>query len=258
MKLTVIVLTKNESRHISDCLAGLGQGAEAIGLGLDLLVIDDGSDDGTVELARAAGARVVEHRLNTFADQRNFALSQVPEGWVFFLDADERFSPELLAAVSRHMAASPVAAGSVVRRNFAFGRRHRFGPLKPDRVIRLFPPNSVRWEGRVHERPVFDLPMRPLGGHLRHLTYHSWGQYLAKQRRYADIWAEEARAAGKTATPFKAIMRAGTGFLKMLLLNLGLLGGPVAWSLCWYHGTYTLTKYLKLSDAAAERSRDDH
>lgn len=251
MKLTVIVLTRNEIRHIADCLAGLGEGAEAAGLDLDLLVVDDGSDDGTVELAKAAGARVVGRRLNTFAEQRNFALSQAAEGWVFFLDADERFSPELLAAVSRHMAARPVAAGSVMRRNFAFGRRHRFGPLKPDRVIRLFPPNSVRWEGRVHERPIFDLPVRPLGGHLLHLTYHSWGQYLTKQRRYADLWAEEARAAGKTATPLKAFLRAGAGFLKMMILNLGLLGGPVAWSLCWYHGAYTLTKYLKLSDTEA-------
>lgn len=243
MKLTVIVLTKNESRHIADCLAGPGR-AE----GLELLVIDDGSDDDTVALARAAGARVVEHRLSSFAEQRNFALSEAGEGWVFFLDADERFSPGLLAAITRHMAECPGAAGSVLRRNFAFGRRQRFGPLKPDRVTRLFPPGSVRWEGRVHERPVFDIPVRPLGGHLWHLTYHSWGQYLAKQRRYADLWAEEARAAGKTAGPFKAFMRAGAGFLKMFVLNLGFLGGPVAWSLCWYHGAYTLTKYLRLSD----------
>jgi Glycosyltransferases involved in cell wall biogenesis len=245
MKLTIIVLTKNESRHISDCLAGLRQFE---GLAVELLVIDDGSDDNTVELAQAAGARVVAHRLNSFAEQRNFALSQVTGGWVFFLDADERFSPDLLAAIARHMTESPDAAGSAVRRNFAFGQRHRFGPLKPDRVTRLFPPDSVIWEGRVHERPVCELPVRPLGGHLRHLTYHSWGQYLAKQHRYADLWAEEGRAAGKTTTPLKAFGRAWAGFMKMFVLNLGFLGGPVAWSLCWYHGAYTLTKYLKLLD----------
>lgn len=251
MKLTVIILTRNEQRHISDCLAGLkNQGA---GPDLDLLVVDDGSDDGTADLARAAGARVVEHRLTTFAEQRNFALSQAAGGWVFFLDADERFSPDLLPAIARHMADHPGAAGSVVRRNFAFGQRHRFGPLKPDRVVRLFPPDSMHWEGRVHERPVFDIPVRALDGHLRHLTYHSWGQYLTKQRRYADIWAEEARAAGRQATPLTAFCRAGAGFLKMFVLNLGLLGGPVAWCLCWYHGTYTLTKYLKLADGGPER-----
>lgn len=246
MKLTVVVLTKNESRHIGDCLASVGRTEE---LTPDLLVIDDHSDDDTRELARAAGARVVEHALTTFAEQRDFALTEVPAGrWVFFLDADERFSPELLTAVAIHMAGPEVAAGSVVRRNFAFGRRHRFGPLKPDQVVRLFPPGSVRWEGRVHERPVFKVPLLPLGGHLSHLTYHSWDQYLAKQRRYADLWAAEARAAGKRSGPLKAFLRAGTGFLKMMFLNLGLLGGPVAWCLCWYHGAYTLTKYLKLSE----------
>jgi len=247
MKLTIVVLTRNEISNIADCLAGALKG-EGLSLVPELLVIDDGSDDGTVELARAAGARVVERRLTTFADQRNFALSQAKEGWVFFLDADERFSPALLNAIVRHMSEKPGMAGSVTRRNFAFGRRRRFGPLKPDRVVRLFPPGSVRWEGQVHERPVFSIPASPLKGHLIHLTYHSWGQYLAKQSRYAELWAQEARAAGKTAGPLTAFSRAGLGFLKMFLLNLGFLGGPVTWCLCWYHATYTLTKYLKLSD----------
>lgn len=247
MKLTIAVLTRNESGHIAECLAGVTRGAGAAVVP-ELLVIDDTSDDGTAELARAAGARVVEHRLTTFADQRNFALSLIQDSWVFFLDADERFSPALLAAIVRHMSENPGTAGSVTRRNFAFGRRCRFGPLKPDRVVRLFPPGSARWEGRVHERPVYSIPARPLRGHLNHLTYQSWGQYLAKQNRYAELWAQEARAAGKTATPLKAFTRAGLGFLKMFLLNLGFLGGPTTWCLCWYHGTYTLTKYLRLSD----------
>lgn len=242
MNLSVIVLTKNENRNISDCLSGLN-GAD------EVLVVDDFSEDNTVSLAEAAGARVVQHRLDTFADQRNFSLSQSRGDWVFYLDADERLSPDLMKAVRSHMADGRDGPGSVVRRNFAFGRRHRFGPLKPDRVTRLFRRDNVRWEGAVHERPVFAGEARPLDGHLLHMTYRTWDQYLAKQMRYAAIWADEAGACGgRRATVLTAVWRAWAGYLKMMLLNLGILGGPACWALCWYHGAYTLTKYLKLAE----------
>jgi len=238
--LTVIILTKNESRHIAQCLQS-AEGAD------ELLIIDDYSDDDTKILAEKAGARVISNKLVDFSEQRNFALARASGDWVFYLDADERLSRELMASIRRHMAQSPDCAGSAIRRNYAFGQRHRFGPLKPDRVIRLFDKTSVHWEGRIHERPVFRGEVKTLG-FLSHLTYHSWGQYLEKQYRYAGAWADEAAAKGKKGTPLRAVFRATAGFFKMFILNLGILGGPASWALCWYHGAYTLTKYLKLSE----------
>lgn len=246
--LSVIILAKNESRHITECLRS-ASGAD------ELLVVDDFSRDDTASLAEKAGAKVVQNKLEDFSRQRNYALEQSRGDWVFFLDADERFSPQLLAAARRHMAEVPAGAGSVVRKNFAFGQRHRFGPLKPDRVVRLFRRDAVRWEGEVHERPVFAGKARPLDGYLTHLTYHSWGQYLEKQYRYASAWAMDASARGKKATAFSAFFRALAGFFKMFILNLGILGGPAAWSLCWYHGAYTLTKYLKLAEASGKAKK---
>ena len=246
MKLTVVVLTRNEGRNIGDCLDGLEAADE-------VLVVDDHSEDDTVRLAGAAGAKVVQRRLDTFAGQRNFALNQSHGDWIFFLDADERFSPDLMAAIQAHMKSGHDRPGSVVRRNFAFGCRHRFGPLKPDRVTRLFRRESVQWKGAVHERPVFEGEAVPLAGHLVHLTYRDWDQYLTKQMRYANLWAEEAKAHGRKVTALTAVWRAVAGYLKMMLLNLGILGGPVCWALCWYHGAYTLTKYLKLAEKNSDQ-----
>ncbi len=244
MLLSIIILTKNERLNIIPCLYSLREVVDT-----EVLVLDDLSADETAQLAREAGARVIVHPLRTFADQRNYALAQVTGDWIFFLDADERFSPELFQDIRRHMVEKPGVAGSVVRRNFAFGHPQHFGPLKSDRVIRLFPRNTVRWEGLVHERPVVQAPVAKLKeGHLLHITYRRWDQYLAKQRRYATLWTEEALARGRTSTPLRACGRALGGFLKMFLLNLGILGGPVTWALCWYHGAYTLTKYLRLSE----------
>lgn len=241
MTLSLIILTRNESRNISECLESV-EGAD------EILVVDDFSDDDTVSLAENSGARVLRRKLDSFAGQRNFALAESRGDWVFFLDADERFSSDLMEMVRVHMASGDEGPGSIKRRNFAFGLNHHFGPLKPDRVVRLFKRGSVRWEGAVHERPVYSGTDKHLNGYLKHLTYRDWDHYLTKQFRYATLWAAEASARGRKAGPFKAVVRGALGFFKMMVLNLGILGGPVCWALCWYHGAYTLTKYLKLSE----------
>ncbi len=239
--LSIIILAGNESRNIEGAIAS-ARGAD------EILVIDDESADDTALLAVRSGARVISRKLDSFAAQRNFALGEAQGDWAFFLDADERFSEELMAEIRRHIAEHPGRAASVMRKNFAFGRRHRFGPLKPDRATRLFPAGKVRWEGRVHERAVFEGGARPLRGHLEHRTYSDWDQYLRKQFRYADIWAREKHEAGKKSGDFTAVLRAGLGFFKMFFLNLGILGGPACWALCGYHALYTMTKYLKLAE----------
>ena len=243
-KLSVLILTKNESARLPGCLDSL-KGAD------EIVVVDDLSEDDTVALARAAGAKVAERKMDSFAGQRDFAQAQAGGDWIFHLDADERFSPGLMAAIRRHMELWPGAAGRVVRHSFAFGRRHRFGVLKPDRVTRLFPRGSVTWLGAVHERPAFGGPVRLLSGHLDHFTYGDWNQYQLKMDRYAQLWAEEAWARGRRAGLVTPWLRAGAGFLKMFGLNLGLLGGPAAWTLGLGHVRYTFAKYRRLAELSA-------
>jgi hypothetical protein len=133
----------------------------------------------------------------------------------------------------------------------------RFGPLWPDRVARLFPKGSVRWEGLVHERPVSGLPTARLKGHVLHHTYPDFRTYVEKQALYARLWARGASARGASATPFKAFTRAFLALLKMSVLKLGLLDGPAGWCLCWYYsGAYTLGKYLLLADMTGARHED--
>ena len=240
-KLSVLILTKNESARLPECLASIC-GAD------EIVVVDDLSEDGTVALALDAGAKVAERKLDSFAGQRNFAQTQAEGDWIFHLDADERFSPGLMDTIRRHMELYPGVAGRVVRHSFAFGRRHRFGALKPDRVTRLFPRNSVTWVGPIHERPVFTGPVQLLSGHLDHFTYQDWAQFDAKMDCYAEKWAESARDQGRRAGPATPWWRAGASFLKMFGLNLGFLGGPVTWAVCLRHVRYTFAKYRLLAE----------
>ena len=239
-KLSVLIPTKNESANLPECLASI-RGAD------EIVIVDDLSEDDTAAQARAAGAKVIVRKRESMAAQRDFAQTQAEGDWFFHLDADERFSPGLLEAIRRHMELWPGTAGRVVRRNFAFGRRHRFGALKPDRVTRLFPRGSVTWVEPIHERPVFNGPVRLLPGHLDHFTYGDWAQYEAKMNRYAELWAESARAQGRKAGPATPWLRGGACLLKMFGLNLGILGGPMAWAVCLRHARYTFDKYRLLA-----------
>ncbi|MDR1871371.1 MAG: glycosyltransferase family 2 protein [Deltaproteobacteria bacterium] len=245
--LDALILTRNEAANIEECLASARLLGDILG---EIIVIDDHSDDNTPEIAKKLGARVMTRKLTDFASQRNFALSQSQAPWVFFLDADERVSPELAAAIKEILAQGQMVKGAVKRRVFAFGRRQRFGPLAGDWVTRLFPKDQVEWAGLVHERPVAQLPEVRLDGHLAHHTYADWAEYLDKWRRYAQLWAKDAKLKGRTSSVQKAVSRAVAAFCKMFFGKLGFLGGPTAWALCWYYSGYTLSKYLLLADKA--------
>ncbi len=239
--LTFVILAKNEGHIIGDTLASLD------GLG-EILLIDDESTDNTAEVALRFKARVLSHRLENFAAQRNWALQFVETPWVFFLDADEHLTPYLRQNLIQHLQKSPPTAASIKRQNFALGQKHRFGPLKPDWVTRLFPKDSVHWVGDVHERAETPLRITPLSGLLIHYTYCDWEHYLKKQYRYAAVWAKQAHSKGKKTSVIGALGKSFASFVKMMVLNGGVLGGPLTWALCYYYAGYTLTKYLKLNE----------
>ena len=131
MKLTVIILTHNEERHIEACIRSAAFADE-------ILVIDDESSDSTPAIAQGLGARVVTHPLaGDFAGQRNFALTQTDADWVFYVDADERVNPETEAELRRIMAADARAVYEIRRINVVFGQRMYYGGHHPD--YSLFP-----------------------------------------------------------------------------------------------------------------------
>jgi glycosyltransferase involved in cell wall biosynthesis len=239
MTIDIVILTKNESNNISDCLIsfkGLGRA----------IVIDDNSQDDTIKIAKSLGATVFEHSFENFAAQRNFSLTKISADWVFFLDADERFTPQLIDSVKLFIANNNDVAGSVARVNYAFGKRHRFGQLAPDRVIRLFPRDKVKWEGFIHERPIINLPIKSLQSYLKHYVCSNWNSYFNKLINYTKFWSDEANLKGEQSSLFKACIYAISDFLKIFIFKLGILEGPIGWIFCYYNLYYTFNKYFLL------------
>ena len=248
--LATVILTKNEEKDIEATIQNAQRCAD------EVLIVDSGSTDRTVELAEKNGARVVFRAWdNDFAAQRNFALSQTEADWVLYLDADEHLNDELVNAIKKVVTGTSDTQKqySLQRKSVAFGKKFSYGPLHPDWVSRLFPRNRVTWVGKVHEHPECSLPKEKLPGHLEHYTYRNWQEWEEKMSRYSTLWAEEAYQNGRRTSLPVALLHGIGSLFSTLLLRLGFLDGWMGICLCCMYFSYTTLKYLKLYGLQSER-----
>lgn len=183
MKIAAVVLTKNEARHMADCLATLDWADERV-------VFDSFSDDDTVPIARASGARVIQHPFTGYASQRNAALEQVEADWIFFVDADERATPELGAEI-RQVVHRHQVGWWVPRKNIIWGKHIRHTGWSPDYQMRLLKRGFARYDParEVHEVGVLDGAEGFLHNPLTHYNYETVRQFVQKQGRYTEYEA---------------------------------------------------------------------
>lgn len=212
--ISAFLIVKNEAHHLTACL-------DTLSFADEIVVVDSGSEDGTPEIARRAGVRLVERPFTDFADQKNFALAHARGDWAFSIDADERVTPglrdEILAVVGRN---PPESAFRVPRRDYFRGRWMRF--TWPDYQTRLLRRGAARFVGRVHETVEVDGPLGTLENPLEHLNAPSVGVFWRKIRRYAPLDASRRVEAGERF-PLRAV---GTQTLR----ELGrMIVGRAAW-----------------------------
>lgn len=203
VSLSYAILTLNEAAEIGACIRSLGPAEE-------VLLLDSGSTDDTLQVARVAAhgmpfpLRVEQRPFRDYADQRNAALDLVDSDWIFFVDADERSSVEQTAEVSARVAAANAPAGFwVPRANIIFGHRMRHTGWSPDYQLRLFQTRRGRYNPAraVHELVQLDGRAGHLQTPLVHFNYRRVTQFVTKQRRYARQEAEQRLRAGERVRP---------------------------------------------------------
>ncbi|MBX7167145.1 MAG: glycosyltransferase family 2 protein [Pirellulales bacterium] len=208
----------------------------------EVLVVDGGSRDDSIAIARRYGARVVERRFDRFAAQRNFAIDQARGTWVLSLDADETPSPALVHELARTLAAPRHAAYRVPIRSRIFGRAFRYSGTQDDRPLRLFRRDTARWEGDVHEQLRPSGSVGSLGGWLEHDTLADVPMFLAKMRRYTALSAAARIEAGASPRAGEQWIAPAWEVYRRLVLKLGLLDGPQGWLFCLLSGLSTYTE----------------
>ena len=217
--LSAVIIAKNAARQLPECL-------ESLAFCDEILVVDSGSTDGSVELARARGARMIEAEWRGFGPQKRYAVEQAAHDWVLCVDADERVSPELRSAIERALAAPAKAAYRFPRCNRFLGRYLRHGEGYPDWSLRLFDRRRARWsDDAVHEKVLTDAAVGTLTGDLLHDSAETLDAYLAKQNRYTTLAAQQAFDAGRRANALQLLLSPLVRFVKFYFFRLGLLDG---------------------------------
>lgn len=242
--LSVLICAKNESRNLLDCI-------RSVSFADEIVVIDDYSNDGTVELAQGHGCRVIQRRMNgDWSAQRNFGIEQCKGDWVLVLDADERVSAELRNSIIDKLTDSQEKEETfqLRRENCFLHNKATHGVLRSDWVTRLFMKSHAHYEGLVHERVVSDVPVRRIhNGVLYHYSYRNWSSYYLKLNHYTDLLAEQLERDDRRVNFWFDIMfRPWLGFFKMYFLKKGFLDGKMGFILSVNHAFYTFTKYVKL------------
>jgi len=252
LPLSLVVITRDAAADIADCVASASFAA-------DVLVVDSGSRDDTVELARRSGARVIEREWTGFGPQKQFAASQATNDWVLCIDADERVSPALAASIAALFAeGSPRAcAYAIARRNRFLGCWLAHGEGYPDWTIRLFDRRRARWsDDVVHERVIANGPVKRLAGDLMHASAESLDAYIAKQNRYTSLQAAALYANGSKAGAMHLALSPLARFVRFYVLKLGFLDGAAGFAHIAIGAFGSFLKYAKLRALDAEaRSR---
>lgn len=242
--VTAVILTRNEAAHIQACLASVAWAGER-------LVVDTDSEDGTAEMAVAAGARLVNRPFVNYADQRNVALSLVTTPWTLFVDADERIPPalaeEIRGVVARDDAAAPVGYW-IPRHNYIFGHLTRGGGWWPDYQLRLMRTDCARYDPQraVHELVMLDGPEAYLRQPLVHYNYADLAQFRRKQAVYTSYDAGILYAQGQRAQPHNFILQPLREFRRRFIRLGGYRDGLHGLRMALLMTYYEWVKYRKL------------
>jgi len=241
LPLSVIIITKNEARHIAACL-------QSVSFATEIIVLDSGSTDGTIEIARQHGA-VVHQSADWpgFGPQKNRALALATQAWVLSIDADERVTPELRHEMIETLAAPLYAGYFVPRLSELCGQPIRHSGWWPDYVLRLF----LREQGHftqvpVHERVEVRGQTSRLQACLLHYPYETLDVLLQKMNRYSTDAAQMMFAKGKRAGVPSIVGHSVWTFIRIYFLRRGFLDGRYGFVLAATAAAGSFFRYSKL------------
>ncbi|MCF8034772.1 MAG: glycosyltransferase family 2 protein [Desulfarculaceae bacterium] len=251
LKLSVAIIVQNEEKNLPRWIKSVAPVAD------EIVAVDSGSSDRTVELLEQAGAKVFHRAWTGYADQRNFLAEKCGGDWILMLDADEVINDQC-AAVLRGFKANPepeVDGYQLPSRVWFFGHRLRWGGFYQEWNLRLYRRNKGRWARQeVHERLEVEGEVGRLDTCLYdHHSYDSVEDYRQRTVRYAEAGARAMLAAGRGDGKLSGALHAAWNFFNRYLLHLGFLDGAAGWHAARMEAVYTWKKYSRLAGLRAER-----
>lgn len=230
--ISVAIISLNEEKAIGRCLASTRPLAHH--LDLDIIVVDSGSTDHTIDLAKAADARVLHHDWPGHRDQKNFALDQCQHDWVLALDCDEELSPALAESILQFFANGDHErhpGASMNRKVWFLGRWITHGDWYPDTKVRLFRRSLARWGGsHEHDKIELEGDSVHLTGDLHHYSFPDSNRYIEKINIFSDAYLKRELEKGRPWSLLHTLFRPLWRFFRAYILRRGFLDGfPGLW-----------------------------
>ena len=247
--ISAIVITRNEQANIEACLRSLDWTDE-------IVVVDSGSSDKTVTLAKRITPKVFLRKWDGFGAAKSFAVSKAKGEWILWVDADERV-PELLKEEILKTVSSPSthAAFSFPRKSNFLGRWILHSGWYPGRVVRLFKKGAGEFTGhKVHERLIVQGSIGELKSDILHYTDPNLFHYFEKFNRYTSLGAEELVREGTAFSLWQVLVKPWWTFLRMYFIRLGFLDGFQGFVLAVVSSAYVFIKYTKLWELDARKT----
>jgi len=246
MKISATIIALNEESNIAAA-------CESVAWADEIVVVDSGSTDRTVELAKGAGAKVVVNAWPGFSEQKQFAIDHASHDWIFSLDADERVTDRLKNEILKIQNVAAQGHGyRVPRLSIYMGREIRHGGWYPDLQVRFFDRRKGRWNGAViHESVQMDegAQIGRLKGDLLHYSVENAAHHHRMiAERYAPLGAEKMLHEGRLTSTFTAYVSAGFAFFRGYLLKLGFMDGQAGYAIARFAAQNVFTKHRLLME----------
>jgi (heptosyl)LPS beta-1,4-glucosyltransferase len=251
MKITATVISFNEERRIGAALASLAWADE-------IVVVDSGSTDRTVEIASGYTDRVLHNPWPGYAGQKNHAAAAASNDWVFSLDADEVVTARLSASIRAVRDRAPDAVGyRMARRAWYVDRWIHHGGWYPDWQVRLYDRRQGQFEGRfVHESVALSGPVGTLVGDLDHYTVDSLSDHHRRIDGYTTLAARERIARGRRFSAIRAALQPPLTFLQTYVLKQGFRDGTAGLAIAGFAAYYVFLREMKMRFVAETEARD--
>ena len=242
--VSVVIITQNEADNIRNAL-------ESVQWADDIIVVDSGSTDDTIQIAKQFTDRIVSHKWTGYGAQKNYGASLATHDWILSLDADEQLSAALTEEIHSLLENEPTARGyRMPRVTHYLGQWIRTTDWYPDYQLRLYDRRVAQWSDHlVHESVSVNGPIEYLRSELEHFAYRNVSQHLATIDRYTTLAAQQMLKNGRQANTLDLVLHPLCAFLRNYIARGGFRSGSVGIIVSLLNSYYVFLKFAKLWEA---------
>lgn len=248
MNISLVMIVKNEEKNLAKCLNSVENLVD------EIVIVDSGSTDKTIEIAKTFGAKIFKREFDSFSNQKNYALSIATNEWVLHLDADEVLSKELVEEIKFVIINTKLDGFYLIRTNFFLGKQMKYSGINKEYRLRLAKKSVSKYVGGIiHEELIVNGKVGKLKNIMIHNSYPTISSYFNKLEQYTTLGAKKLLETNKKAKVIDIVFKPPFEFIKRYILKCGFLDGIRGFIWAVLYAFYTFIKYIKLWEFCSKK-----